>query len=534
MGYAKLRFAAIGAILLALAAAADAATTYYWYGSDAGAGGAGTWNASSLYWRTDGITSTDSGTVAYTSSSSTPNSPYFAGTDGIVTVSGTMYVSTLTIDTANYYFTSTYSGGRITYQGTTGLTTTYTGTATMNCRQDMASSASSDTSTWNIGTGGTLYWGSSGTIGGGAKITLKKTGGGMLTFDTDKVIYQGILAIDAGTVSVGIGNTTGILSATRNTSVYGATVADCTVASGAYLVFNRSNTYTVTGNISTGQLYVIAGEGNVVQAGSGMTVFTGDNTYTGPTTISNGTLSIGGGGATGSIVSNVLDNGVLAFNRSNAYTYANNISGAGSIVKWGAGVLTLTGTCGCDGGATLNEGGLTVNGSLASAVNVIGGVLGGSGTISGAVTASAGTVSPGSSPATLTIAGVLALGSGASLSFELNGADTTVGGGVNDLIQSVTNLTLDGTLNVTATVADSFLSAKAGDTWTLITYSGLLTDNGLDLGTMPTLSSAGLHYAIDTTAAGKVNLVVVPEPGTMALLASGLLGLIAYAWRKRK
>jgi hypothetical protein len=26
----------------------------------------------------------------------------------------------------------------------------------------------------------------------------------------------------------------------------------------------------------------------------------------------------------------------------------------------------------------------------------------------------------------------------------------------------------------------------------------------------------------------------VPEPSTLALLAGGLLGLIAYAWRKRK
>ena len=26
----------------------------------------------------------------------------------------------------------------------------------------------------------------------------------------------------------------------------------------------------------------------------------------------------------------------------------------------------------------------------------------------------------------------------------------------------------------------------------------------------------------------------VPEPGTLALLAAGLFGLVAYAWRKRK
>jgi hypothetical protein len=29
-------------------------------------------------------------------------------------------------------------------------------------------------------------------------------------------------------------------------------------------------------------------------------------------------------------------------------------------------------------------------------------------------------------------------------------------------------------------------------------------------------------------------LVPIPEPGTLALLAGGLVGLIAYAWRKRK
>jgi hypothetical protein len=40
------------------------------------------------------------------------------------------------------------------------------------------------------------------------------------------------------------------------------------------------------------------------------------------------------------------------------------------------------------------------------------------------------------------------------------------------------------------------------------------------------MQSLAGHYSADGT--------VVPEPGTLALLAGGLLGLIAYAWRKRK
>lgn len=76
------------------------------------------------------------------------------------------------------------------------------------------------------------------------------------------------------------------------------------------------------------------------------------------------------------------------------------------------------------------------------------------------------------------------------------------------------------------------------------------TTNGLGVGaaaSLPTtgnIVAAGL-YCTDTSAspnAGdalcidnfQINGVAVPEPGTMALLAGALLGLVAYAWRKRK
>ena len=106
----------------------------------------------------------------------------------------------------------------------------------------------------------------------------------------------------------------------------GGTIGSITSASvsnlGA-LAFNRSDSYTYAG--------VISGAGVVNQIGAGTTVLTGTNTYTGGTTISAGTLQLGAGGATGSIVGNVVDNGTLTFNRSDAVTFAGLVSGSGAV-----------------------------------------------------------------------------------------------------------------------------------------------------------------------------------------------------------
>ncbi|MEW5311800.1 MAG: hypothetical protein WDW38_003485 [Sanguina aurantia] len=80
------------------------------------------------------------------------------------------------------------------------------------------------------------------------------------------------------------------------------------------LAFDRSDVVTVGG--------VVSGTGRVSQLGSGTTVLTGANTYTGGTTISAGTLQLGNGGASGSVTGNITDNGVLAFDRSDAVTVA--------------------------------------------------------------------------------------------------------------------------------------------------------------------------------------------------------------------
>ncbi|MFM8497829.1 MAG: beta strand repeat-containing protein [Planctomycetia bacterium] len=182
----------------------------------------------------------------------------------------------------------------------------------------------------------------------------------------------------------------------------------------------------------------------------------------------------------------------------------------------------------------LNVNGTLFTGTAGSLTAQIGTLLGGSGTIAGAVTmANGSTLAPGTSPGTLTIAGALGLGDTTSLLFELSATDQTVGGGINDLITGITNLTLDGVLNVTP-IGD-FSTVAAGAKWRLFNYSGTLTDQLLTLGSVPTLAD-GSSFAIDVATPGEVSLVVVPEPTAVALGGCGamLAGFAAWRHRRRK
>ena len=78
---------------------------------------------------------------------------------------------------------------------------------------------------------------------------------------------------------------------------------------------------------------MISGTGTLTKTGTGTLTLTGANTYTGGTTISAGTLQLGNGGTTGSVAGNIVDNGALVFNRSDALTYGGVISGTGTLTK---------------------------------------------------------------------------------------------------------------------------------------------------------------------------------------------------------
>lgn len=174
------------------------------------------------------------------------------------------------------------------------------------------------------------------------------------------------------------------------------------------------------------------------------------------------------------------------------------------------------------GGVLVNGGTLNVNGSISGAVTVnAGGRLGGTGIV-GATTINgtailAGVLAPGNSAGTLTT-GTLLLTSNAKVEFEL-------GVGAKDLITVNGDLTLDGALRIIE------LTGIPDGTYRLMDYTGLLTDNGLDLD--PTFLAIHPGSTISTATATQVNLVVIPEPGSLAALFGGI-GLLAGLRRFRR
>lgn len=195
----------------------------------------------------------------------------------------------------------------------------------------------------------------------------------------------------------------------------------------------------------------IKGSGSVSKVGTSVLTLTGANTYTGGTTVeagtlrwdrfsrgpvqstaytvNGGTLDLGGHGLTASSFSGTggtvaLGSGRLTVDQSINTSYAGVISGTGDLMKTGSGTLTLSGAHTYSGGTGVYGGRLEVNGSLANAVIVSGGELGGTGTV-GQTIISGGTLAPGNPIGTLNVNGVLRLGSRSTYAVEVSSSDAS-------------------------------------------------------------------------------------------------------------
>ena len=304
---------------------------------------------------------------------------------------------------------------------------------------------------------------------------LIKQGAGTLTLSGTNS-YTGTTTVSAGTLQAG---STGAFSSGSAFSVNTGATLDLngfnnTIGSlsGSGTVLNNGSapaTLTAGGNNTSTLFSGVIEDGSTLQlikSGTGTLTLTGTNTYTGGTTINGGTLQLGNGGTTGSITGNVIDNGTLAFDRSDVYTFSGVISGTGAVEQIGTGTTVLTGTNTYTGMTTVDSGTLIVNGSIASTETLVGpaGVLGGTGVIGGNLVNN-GIVSPGAPVGTLTVSGNYTQNPSGTLRIQIAG----LAPGQFGLLAVGGHASLAGTLQLNAL---NGFKLQVGNTLTFLTAGG--------------------------------------------------------------
>ena len=409
--------------------------------------------------------------------------------------------------------------------------------------------------------------GQSGTVTTGTA-TLGNAGTGTATMELSTwTVTNGMtIGVNSGTGQLNVGNnsflTTGVVGGLGGNTTLGAAAGD----SGTVTV-SDFGVWSNYGNLVVGD----GGTGHLEISSNGQVLVTGTLSQGASGTIvvnTTGTLLIGDGGTTGTLTASTLTNdGSIVFNRSTDTSTAAAISGAGSLTKLNTNTLTLTGSSSYTGPTNLDQGSLYVNGQLGDTqlIGQPGTLLGGSGTIGGVVTMFSGTLAPGSAPDTigsLTVGGLAMDTFGetetAKMTTFLSITGTTAGVDYDQFVGAVggsSPLTYAGTLNLTITGTDFYPNFTTFNLFSNFSSTGDSNFSELVLNANGT-SYEGLQFTYDAVAQvwttpqpqdpsgygqylvfnpGTGDLVVVPEPGTMALAATGVAFIFGAArWRRRR
>jgi len=198
---------------------------------------------------------------------------------------------------------------------------------------------------------------SSKTAGAGTVIQM---GSGTVVLSGSGLNFSGAVNLNAGALNLGSSNAIGTAGITFGGGTLQYSSANTTDYSNKFVTAN-SPTYKVDTN---GQTVVFANaltSGGLNKLGSGTLALTGASTFPGGVTISAGTLQLGNATSTGTLGTlDVTNNGNLAFKRTDSFTFANTITGSGSVTQLGSSTLTLTGNNRYQGGTNFNAGSLSL------------------------------------------------------------------------------------------------------------------------------------------------------------------------------
>ncbi len=201
-----------------------------------------------------------------------------------------------------------------------------------------------------------------------------------------------------------------------------------------------------------------------------------------PATLTGNTTTLSGG---------ITNAGTLVFQQAADGSFVGTLSGTGTLVKTGAGALTIGSQTGFTGPTAVNAGRLVLAGALPSAVTVANGAtLGGTGTIAALTVVGGGTVAPGTGVGTIAVTGNFAQASGSVYAAE------TTAAGLSDRI----------TVGGTATIASGAQLAVTrgtgtygiGQRYTLLTATGGVSGTY----TLVQTASGGTEFRLAQTGTG--------------------------------
>ena len=486
---------------------------------------------------------------------------------GTLTVSGgsitanTLFVGDGRGDSSAGTGTATISGGTIALSSgfTIGASASATGAVTM-------SSGSVSTPSLRVGDAGQgtmVHNGGSFTVTGTEFLIANASTRNSVLNLSDSATMSATSAIirvggsGAGTGGIGLFggtlNAAGVLVAANSsfTDLGGSLNVTGTITNNGTWVFSPDTPVT--------RSYSVGGSGGMTKNGAGILTLAAANTYTGDTTlnVSNIRLGINNALPAGTIlrfgainqnrrlqmqgfnqtlggVDDTGASGILfiesaADNTSNApatltlnvaaaqsYTFSGGVrdavgtatNSALTLVKNGAGTQVLSGSNSYSGSTTVSAGGLIINGDhsgtgLASVAS--GARIGGTGSLAGGLTiASGGLFVFNQADPTFAVAGAVSLANNFSVASLVNADGSSINwGSVADSTYSLIGLTSSTFNNIT----------------------------NFGVGAAAPIAVGRTAYFTNTTESGGLSLVIVPEPGALALAG---LGIAAAAWAGRR